>query len=72
MKLPACVLLLSLAVAVPTAAHAVANPAPHTSQTNPSKRRKAYLKHQKKQQKKLRKAEKKSQKQMRKNHKMRH
>ena len=68
-KLLVCVLFLSLA-AVPTVAHSLANPAQHTSQTNPSKSRKAYVKNQKKQQKKWRKAEKKEQKSIKKSHKM--
>jgi hypothetical protein len=71
-RLFACILFLSLAAAVPTAAPAAANPAQHTSRTNPSKSRKAYLKHQKKQQKKWKKAQKKAQKRMKKSHKMRH
>jgi len=72
MKLPACVLFFSLAVAVPIVANAAANPVQHTSRTSSSKSRKAYVKNQKKQQKKLRKAQKKSQTKLRKSYKMVH
>jgi hypothetical protein len=68
-KIAARVLLVTLGVALmgsPVLAHA--SPAQEAAQSNPSKTRKAYLKHQKKEQKKFKKDAKKSQKQIKKQH----
>ena len=59
---------LAVGLCVSSGGFAHASPAQGATQTNPSKTRKAYLKHQKKQQKKFNKQSKKSQKQIKKQH----
>ncbi len=69
MKIAARVLLVTLSVALlasPVLAHARSTQG--ATQSNPSKTRKSYLKHQKKEQKKFKKDAKKSQKQIKKQH----
>lgn len=68
-KIAARVLLVILIVALSgSPVLAQASSTQHATQSNPSKTRKDYLKHQKKEQKKFKEDAKKSQKQMKKQH----